>query len=112
MGTVGIKSVVELRKEFAKLRENAEYIVGVKTWMAAVERLLPADPTPEQWVTAAKKARVKCPTCKGTGVYQWGTSVNGVMSHSGPCFRCHGTGFQGQDDFKRNQYYDNHRRIY
>ena len=33
-----------------------------------------------------------CYRCGGTGVYQWGGSINGVARHSGPCFRCVGGG--------------------
>lgn len=108
-----MKTVTELRAEFAKLRKAALYIASEAEWMEAVKALLPKDgnPTPEQWVEAARKARTKCHTCRN-GRYSWGTCNNGVMSNFGPCFRCNGTGFQGHEDYKRNQYYDNHRRIF
>ncbi len=105
-------NVVKLRAEFLKLKEIARYGATAAEWMTAVRKLLPPDPTPQQWVEAAKKARVKCDNCRGTGRYSWGVCNNGVMSHSGPCFRCQSVGTQGQEDFKRNQYYDNHRRVY
>jgi hypothetical protein len=33
-----------------------------------------------------------CWRCNGTGVYQWGASINGRMTHQGPCFKCIGGG--------------------
>lgn len=106
----------KLRAEFAKLLRNAFYEVDKKVWLAAVKELAEKRAkgkpvTAQQWVDAAKDAVVKCGRCSGTGLYQWGASVNGVMQKSGPCYRCQGTGKQGQEDFKRNWYYDNHRPI-
>jgi hypothetical protein len=56
-----------------------------------------------------------CDGCNGTGTYYGrGYVENGVFKgHTGPCFRCQGTGKQTPKDRKRNGYYDNHvRRIY
>lgn len=50
----------------------------------------------------------KCDRCRGSGVYGWGAVVNGKISHSGPCFRCHGTGTQDARDMRRNNAYDRH----
>ncbi len=47
-----------------------------------------------------------CIKCKGSGVYEWGPSVNGRMRHSGPCYSCRGTGKQDATQIKRNQYYN------
>jgi len=51
------------------------------------------------------KART-CEKCRGTGTYGWGAVVNGKISHSGPCFRCNGTGRETARDFRRNLAYD------
>jgi hypothetical protein len=110
----------ELRERFRKLRRNAGY-GGVESWDRAVEALARkmarkaglGEPTPEQWVAAAEVATIECDQCHGRGTYCWGAVVNGVPTHSGPCFRCCGTGRQGQADFARNWGYDNfHRKIY
>jgi DnaJ-class molecular chaperone len=52
--------------------------------------------------------RPKCDRCRGTGIYSWGSSVNGVMQHSGVCFHCKGKGWQTKDDEKRNAAYMNY----
>lgn len=48
-----------------------------------------------------------CCKCKGTGVYRWGASVNGKMTHEGQCHSCRGTGHQTQRQIKRNETYNN-----
>lgn len=57
------------------------------------------------------EGREKCSNCGGSGIYRWGACVNGVMSKSGPCFRCEGKGYQDEADRRRNYGYDNHRPI-
>jgi DnaJ-class molecular chaperone len=52
-----------------------------------------------------------CAKCKGTGVYSWGTSVNGKMSHSGMCFSCKGTGKQDAKQIKVNETYNRHKIV-
>lgn len=47
-----------------------------------------------------------CAKCNGSGVYQWGASVNGKMTHGGTCFSCRGTGQQAKTDIKRNVAYN------
>jgi hypothetical protein len=106
-----VQRLGQLRFQFKQLRDNATYCVELKEWMIAVRALAGSNPTPEQWVEAARKAKTKCDVCKGSGVYRWGASINGVMQHSGPCFRCESKGYQGQADYVRNRIYDNHRRV-
>jgi DnaJ-class molecular chaperone len=50
-----------------------------------------------------------CRKCKGKGIYGWGASVNGKMTHSGPCFSCRGTGKQSVRQIMRNQTYNRHK---
>lgn len=52
-----------------------------------------------------------CAKCKGSGVYQWGASVNGKMQHGGPCYSCQGTGKQNYRQIKRNQAYNRHKIV-
>jgi DnaJ-class molecular chaperone len=47
-----------------------------------------------------------CAKCSGSGVYGWGASVNGKMTHSGPCFSCKGTGKQSDKQIKTNHAYN------
>lgn len=42
--------------------------------------------------TAPTRKSNPCYRCGGTGIYSWGTVVNGVPSFSGTCFRCNGNG--------------------
>lgn len=106
-----------MREIFEELRRNALYGASELEWLAEVVALLPKlekgkRHTAAQMVEAARKATVVCHDCRGTGVYVWGAIVNGVPTHSGPCFRCSGKGRQGQEDFKRNWGYDNfHRKV-
>lgn len=112
-------TVEELRAEFNRLMRNATHCASREEWMAAVTALAMkasggAEPTPEQWVAAAKAAKVSCWNCSGKGIYYGrGYVENGVFKGTtGPCYRCGGTGKQGQDDFTRNWGYDNyHRRV-
>lgn len=114
------KSVETLRAEFATLQRNGSYDVGQETWFQACRETLDKmlmegeQPTPELWVEAAEKTTVKCPACRGSGIYQWGAYdlLKKTMQHSGPCFRCLRKGYQTQEDAKRNYGYDNHRRVF
>lgn len=111
-------NIEALREEFTKLRRNALYGMTAEAFDKRCKILAEQyagagnTPTPEQWVKAAADVTTTCPECKGSGVYKWGACINGVMQHSGPCFRCACKGYQGQVDFTRNWGYDNfHRRI-
>lgn len=108
---IDTRIVDKLRKKFRKLQDNAAYGATREDWLSEVRKLAGSDPTPEKWVEAAERATVKCGACCGSGVYYWGACVNGKMTHAGPCFRCGGSGRQGQDDFHRNRTYDNHRKV-
>lgn len=101
----------KLRTAFARLQTNGAYALTRESWRAAVQALLPENPTPEDWIDAAKRLKIKCPVCHGSGVYLYGTCVNGQMSKSGPCYRCESKGYQNFRDFARNKYYDEHRSI-
>lgn len=50
-----------------------------------------------------------CIKCKGKGVYEWGTFINGKASKSGTCFSCRGTGRQDFTQIKRNETYNRHK---
>ena len=66
------------------------------------------EPTPENYVAAAKCLRFRCGRCAGTGAFI--TYVeNGVpKGPGGECFRCSGKGEQTLKDVKRNEYHDAH----
>jgi hypothetical protein len=104
-----------LRKEFKQLMDNATYCSPLHEWQEQVadiaQKLFGDNPSPEQWVEAAKQATTECEACSGTGIYRWGTCVNGQMTKSGPCFRCESKGRLNQADYIRNRIYDNHRKV-
>ena len=50
-----------------------------------------------------------CEKCKGSGVYSWGASVNGKMTHGGTCFSCRGTGKQSARQIRRNHAYNRYK---
>lgn len=105
-----VEELERLRTEFRFLRQNGEYIAG-NQWFTAVKKCLKSDnPTPEEWIAAAKLVRVKCDCCRN-GTYYWGACINGVMQYARACVRCRGQGTQNYEDHARNRYYDNHRRI-
>ena len=97
----------ELRREFATLRRNALTFATRDEWMSEVSaracKLSDGEtPTPSDWVQAARHATTRCDRCHGSGVYNWGGTVNGKPVHTGTCYQCGGVGRQGQDDYKRN----------
>lgn len=104
-------TVQKLREEFRKLMRNALHCASKDEWMAAVRKLAGDNPTPEQWVEAARKATTKCDRCTGSGQYQWGACVNGKMTHSAQCYRCQGKGHFNQEDYRRNWGYDQHIKV-
>lgn len=64
------------------------------------------EPTPKQWVQAAKRVSFPCPRCGGTGQFVT-MVVNGVPTGpGGHCFRCEGKGRQNDADRRRNHGYD------
>ena len=101
--------VEDLRAEFRFLRRNALHIMTKEQFDEEVAKACPT--SAQEFVKAARKAKVVCNRCRGTGTYVWGAVVNGVPSHSGPCFRCKGKGYQDQADARRNFGYDMHRSV-
>lgn len=69
------------------------------------------EPTPENYVAAAKCLRFRCGRCAGTGRFV--TYVeNGIpKGPGGECFRCSGKGEQTLKDARRNAYHDEHQTI-
>ena len=116
------RSREELRAAFKKMQDVAAFIVGKAEWRLEVNKILLKIITarnctdlsaarPSEWLKAAEQATVKCPKCKGSGIYYWGASVNGKMTHSGPCFACEEKGRQNSDDFFRNREYWKHVKV-
>jgi hypothetical protein len=104
----------QLRKEYLEIRSAVLWTAYGKAsdFDAAVRKLLPENPTPEQWVEKAKVVQVHCGRCGGTGRFITG-SLNGKLTGPGGiCFRCEGKGKQNLADAKRNAYYDEHQPIY
>jgi hypothetical protein len=101
-------TIEELRAEFRKLRRNAVQFMGREAFDDQVNGMVPAVATPAEYVYAAERVTCECERCQGSGVYYWGASVNGVMTHSGDCYACQGKGRLNQDDFRRNWGYWNY----
>ena len=53
-----------------------------------------------------------CQKCRGSGLYRWGTCVNGRMTHEGMCFECEGKGWVSRRDEARTSAYWNHRMVH
>lgn len=107
----------KLRSEFADLMQNAIHSFRKDEWLNEVKRIAfkksgGDEPTPEQWVEAAREAKLQCNACRGDGIYYGaGCIENGFFrGYTGDCFRCNGKGKQDQNDFKRNRAYDNYYR--
>lgn len=47
-----------------------------------------------------------CAKCGGSGIYRWGTRINGKGGNEGPCFSCQGTGKQSARQIRRNNAYN------
>lgn len=75
---------------------------------ASVAAQIVETPAPVETPASTERPARRCDRCNGTGIYQWGASVNGVMQFSGACFRCRGTGTQTDADQRRNYGYDNY----
>jgi len=83
-----------------------------QTFNAAVKAVLDkagvTEPTPKQWVQAAKAVSFPCPRCAGTGQFVT-MVVNGKPTGPGGiCFRCEGKGRQNDSDRRRNYGYDSY----
>ena len=91
--------VEALRRKFKKTREVALFCMTREQFDEQIARAKAS--TPEQFVAAAEAVVCDCDHCQATGVYSWGASVNGKMSHSGDCYRCLGKGWMNVDDMAR-----------
>ena len=69
------------------------------------------EPTPEDYVEAAKEALFTCDSCIGTGMYVSHIENGQPVGNGGICYRCAGKGAQNDADVRRNNYYDAHRDI-
>ena len=99
--------VAELRNLYRVYRELA-YSISAEEFENQVKARKPSSPV--AFIVAARKVRVECDQCRGSGVYAWGAVINGVPTNTGMCFRCRGKGTQHLGDMRRNKYYDNHAR--
>jgi hypothetical protein len=94
------------RAVYAKVREVAVYTMGTVAFENAVRADKPESPV--EWIVAAKSVECDCERCKASGIYEWGASINGKMTHSAECARCAGKGRMDFDDMRRGKAYDNH----
>lgn len=97
-------SVPVLRAIYRAHIDRAGYFMPKEAVVAHAKALNPR--TPAQWIVAVRSVRCGCERCSGTGVYNWGGTVNGVPVHSGDCFRCGAKGWLNFDDMRRCNIYD------
>jgi len=110
----------DMRSEFRKIRHAAVRGFHFRTgddWMIQVRAQLArmgvgGDPTPQQWLSAARNVQVPCRRCAGTGNFITRVENGKPQGPGGPCFRCNGKGYQTEADWRRNYGYDMNRPVY
>ncbi len=102
-------SVEALRQEF-KLIQGRSHAPSKKAFLAACRELLGrkgiTEPTPQQWVKAARGVTFKCRRCAGSGRFTTGMLNGKPTGPGGMCFRCQGKGVRNDADERRNYGYD------
>ena len=103
--------IKKLRAEYRRIRARSSARSSVE-FDNAVKALLAdkVDPTPTDYVDAAKRVKITCRRCAGTG--QFITMVeNGIpKGPGGSCYRCQGRGYRMDKDERRNYGYDVYHR--
>lgn len=69
------------------------------------------EPTPENYVAAAKALQLRCGRCAGTGSFITYVENGKPKGPGGICFRCEGKGEQTLKDARRNEYHDMHQTV-
>lgn len=109
-GTVELRAMY--RDEVAMLRmmqSNNEHYDRIAAQREYIDMVVAAGKiAAEREAADAIPATQTCYKCSGSGEYSWGGSVNGKPVHTGPCFRCDGTGTITARKERGNRYYDNH----
>lgn len=107
-------TVDELRSEYKFIRQRSE-ADGPEAFDAAVKKLLAdkkiENPSPAQYVKAARLVRFKCGRCGGTGRFITGSLNGQLVGPGGHCYRCAGKGTQDDADVRRNFGADNHQIV-
>ena len=103
-------NVEAARKEYRKIRDLVSYSTGCSLveFDAAVKVLVGSG---GQWLEAAKRVKLPCRRCGGTGQFITGSLNGKLVGPGGQCFRCAGKGCQDWADAKRNEYYDRHQTV-
>ena len=96
--------VLAFRLQYRAIRQRfyVHYSVPSIAFDARVACIAGVNPTPMDYVNAAKRFSCKCDKCNGTGAY--GALRPGYRS--GTCYRCAGKGKQTDADLRRNYGYD------
>jgi hypothetical protein len=71
-----------------------------------------ADPSPQDFVNAARRVTWPCKRCAGTGQFITGSLNGRPVGPGGICFRCGGKGHQTPEDSHRNYWSDVKRPVY
>lgn len=102
---VPLKVQYHLIQKRSLAQSPAEFNAAVKV---VLDKAGVTEPTPKQWVQAAKAVSFPCPRCAGTGQFVT-MVVNGKPTGpGGVCFRCEGKGRQNDADRRRNYGYDSY----
>lgn len=102
-------TIEKMREEYRRIRERSQ-AASPEAFDAKVKEMLARklNPTPGEWLEAAKGARFMCKRCAGTGRFVTGTLNGQPTGPGGICFRCSGHGSQNDADARRNFGADNH----
>lgn len=100
--------LAEARREYARIRKL--FAVGAhvdaRDFDAAVAAKVGPGAAPERFVAAARRMRVECKRCAGTGKFITMVLNGQPTGPGGDCFRCNGKGVQNVHDAERNHNYD------
>lgn len=97
---------VALRFYAVRMSYSAPFKTSAEFDRAAGLLLTTGDPTPRDWVNAAKRVAWPCKRCASTGRYITYVENGQPRGPGGPCFRCDGKGKQTPEDAHRNHWHD------
>lgn len=70
------------------------------------------EPSPQDYVDAARRVQFTCRRCAGTGAFVTMVLNGRPTGPGGICFRCGGKGHRNDQDERRNWGYDIHQPVY
>jgi hypothetical protein len=95
-----------LRFYAVRMSHSAPYADNEAFDRAAGQLIRTGEPTPRDWVSAAKRVAWPCKRCATTGRFITYVENGQPKGPGGPCFRCDGKGVQSPADAHRNYWHD------